>query len=201
MNILASIFLVSNSILLAFSKAQILTHPHPPNTTWIKGSSDIDQIAIYGSIGVESTDNTPGGRYQAVVWADSDGNPYVFGGLGYGTSFPSSENLLSDVWYLNSSSLTWKWVKGSSDINQDGVYGPIGIESIQNTPGGRRGAVVWADSDGNSYLFGGLGHESALSSWGAHDDVWFFNISNLCWTWMKGSSIINEIGNSGFIGV
>jgi hypothetical protein len=84
--------------------------------TWIKGSSETNQIEIYGSTEVESLDNTPGGRLGSVIWTDFDGNPYLFGGKGYGAS--SSLGFLNDLWYLNISSLCWKWLKGSSLINQ-----------------------------------------------------------------------------------
>jgi N-acetylneuraminic acid mutarotase len=165
---------------------------------WLKGSSDINQIGIYGSIGIESMNNTPGGRSEPASWTDSYGNAYLFGGLGFGSSSPGS---LNDVWFLNISSLSWKWLKGSSDINQLGIYGSIGIESVSTIPGGREGAASWTDLHRNPYLFGGRGYGSSTSSIGSLNDLWYLNISSLSWKWLKGSSDINQNGIYGSIGI
>jgi hypothetical protein len=190
-------FLVIINTLISYNDAQNITHPRGSYTTWIKGSSSMNQNGVYGSQGIESPNNTPGARTSAIIWTDSVGNAYLFGGLGFGGS--SSSGYLNDVWCLSISSLSWKWLKGSSDINQIGIYGSIGIESMNNTPGGRSEPASWTDSYGNAYLFGGLGFGS--SSPGSLNDVWFLNISSLSWKWLKGSSDINQLGIYGSIGI
>ena len=42
-----------------------------------------------------------------------------------------------------------------------GIYGTLGVASSSNFPGGRVGAISWADSSGNLWLFGGNGYDSA----------------------------------------
>jgi hypothetical protein len=160
----------------------------------------MDQVGVYGPMGVESFSSVPGGRFASMLWTDSYGNPYLFGGQGYGSS-STSEGRLNDVWYFNISSLMWKWLRGSSNVNQAGTFGSIGTESSNYTPGGRSAAVLWNDSYGNSYLFGGQGYGSSSTSEGRLNDLWYFNTSSLNWKWLKGSSEIDQIGFYEQIGV
>jgi hypothetical protein len=66
----------------------------------LKGSSIINQIAIYGPIGLESIDFTPGARRLPILWANSDENAYLFGGYGYGSSLSLGARFLNDIWYF-----------------------------------------------------------------------------------------------------
>jgi hypothetical protein len=47
----------------------------------MKVSSIVDQIEIYKSLGIESTDNMLGARRASAVWTDATGNDFVFGGV------------------------------------------------------------------------------------------------------------------------
>jgi len=41
------------------------------------------QPGVYGSLGVASASNIPGGRVGAISWTDSSGDLWLFGGNGY----------------------------------------------------------------------------------------------------------------------
>ncbi len=53
----------------------------------------------------------------------------------------------------------WTWVEGSNLDSQFGVYGAEGTGAPGNTPGARTGASAWTDTEGNLWLFGGLGND------------------------------------------
>ncbi len=49
--------------------------------------------------------------------------------------------------------------------------------------------MSWTDSNGNLWLFGGGGYDSA-GTHGFLDDLWGFDSSN--WTWVKGVTTVNQ---------
>jgi hypothetical protein len=49
--------------------------------TWMSGSNQFDQPAVYGTQGVAAPGNTPGARLAAAGWIDSSGTLWLFGGL------------------------------------------------------------------------------------------------------------------------
>ena len=53
--------------------------------TWVGGSSSINQLGSYGSLGVAAVGNVPGARaVQSMVIDSASRVMYVVGGLGYG---------------------------------------------------------------------------------------------------------------------
>jgi hypothetical protein len=51
--------------------------------TWISGSNSEGQLGNYGTKGLPSTANVPGGRRLATSWIDrSNNNFWIFGGFG-----------------------------------------------------------------------------------------------------------------------
>ena len=101
----------------------------------------------------------PSRRFNSVAWTDSSGNMYLFGGSD-GTS------LLNDLWKLTISDNTATWVQ---------------ITSTSTLPSGRDDSVAWADSSGNSYLFGGYRS-------GRLNDLWKLTVSNNTATWVQITS-------------
>jgi N-acetylneuraminic acid mutarotase len=103
----------------------------------------------------------------------------------------------------------WGWVNGSSvftdnssgEVGQPGVYGTLGQPASTNVPGGRLGAVSWTDKDGNFWLFGGGGLDSA-ENFGLLNDLWEFTPSTGEWTWISGGDTIPGFngGNPGVYG-
>lgn len=64
--------------------------------TWMSGSNLGRQPGKYGTQGVGSPGNSPGGRNSPTGWIDSTGNLYLFGGDGYDTS--GTLGYLNDLW-------------------------------------------------------------------------------------------------------
>ena len=131
---------------------------------WVSGSNTADAVGVYGTLGVASAGNVPGARSDAMAWADSSGNLWLFGGANGSTS-------LNDLWKFNPTTVSWTWVNGSNTGNATGVYGTLNTVSTSNTPGARSQAVAFTDSSGNLWLFGGLGNASSTTP-GLLNDLW-----------------------------
>jgi hypothetical protein len=50
-------------------------------------------------------------------------------------------------------------MSGSSQENQNGIYGNKGVPSLSNIPGGRYGLASWVDNEGSFWIFGGSGND------------------------------------------
>jgi N-acetylneuraminic acid mutarotase len=121
--------------------------------TWISGSNSYNAIGVYGTKGVASASNTPGARNSAFKWKDLNGNLWLFGGYGYGTTATIGD--LNDLWKFDVTTNQWTWVSGSSTINPAMVYGTMGVTTTSNVPNGRMGGTTWTDNAGNLWLYGG----------------------------------------------
>jgi hypothetical protein len=142
----------------------------------VNGSNAAGVVPVYGPQGVSSASNTPGGRDSAVGWTDVSGNLWLFGGFDYDSTLGTNgtNQILNDLWEFSPTSKEWTWVGGSDTGEAKGVYGAIGTASASNVPGARGSqgiAVTWTDSSGNSWLFGGVGYDSA-GTWGSLNDLW-----------------------------
>jgi hypothetical protein len=174
--------------------------------TWMGGRNTIavkfgGQSGIYGTLGVASASNVPGGREYAVSWTDSNGNFWLFGGMGY-DSVGTLGFGLNDLWEFNPTTKMWTWVSGSNTVpgangSQPGVYGTQGVPATTNVPGGRFGAVSWIDSNGNFWLFGGNGQDAPN---GFLNDLWEFSPTTKMWTWMSGSNTGSTSEGNGVYG-
>lgn len=162
---------------------------NPTNNTWtwISGSSTANSVGEYGKKGVPSINNAPGARVDAVSWADEAGNLWVFGGSGYA----DKKNVidLNDLWKFNPTNKTWTWISGSNTEAKKGFYGKKGIPATTNTPGARNSAMSWLDRNGNFWLFGGKGYDSAGRS-GFLSDFWKYEPINNQWVWVAGDDEI-----------
>src|SRR5688572_5018698 len=144
--------------------------------TWMKGPTTLDDPGIYGTQGVPSPANNPPARSEcAATWTDNSGNLWMFGGMGFSGRF-------NDLWKYEIATNTWTWMKGSSLVDQLGVYGTQGVENPANTPGARAVFSHWQDNSGNFWLFGGT------QPAGSFNDLWRYNPSTNNWAWMSGSS-------------
>ena len=174
--------------------------PTPPSSTtgewtWMSGSSTVNAnggpSGVYGTLGVASTVNVPGGRQLADSWTDSSGNFWLFGGYGFDSAGIDGD--LNDLWEFNPVSKAWTWESGSSAVpqqyyGQPGVYGTQGVAAVGNVPGGRYIAVRWTDSSGNFWLFGGQGDDSTGEQSAFLNDLWEFSPTTKEWAWMSGSN-------------
>jgi len=156
---------------------------------------------VYGTLGVFAAANTPGGREGAASWVDSSGNLWLFGGGGDDGN--GNSRILNDLWEFNPSTVEWAWMGGSSKVGLSGaasVYGTIGIPAAGNIPGSRATAASWIDSGGHFWLFGGSTVDSSGND-ATLNDVWEFNPSTGQWTWMGGSTQVDQPGVYGTEGV
>jgi N-acetylneuraminic acid mutarotase len=169
--------------------------------TWMGGSTGGEVAPVYGTLNVASTGNTPGGRDSSSVWVDSNGNFWLFGGLGEDPI--GLYVLFNDLWEFSPTAKTWTWVSGSNTGNAPGTYGTQGTPSSGDAPGARSGAASWIDTSGNLWLFGGSGLDSTGQNGGlptSLNDLWEFSPSAKTWTWVDGSNLINATGVYGTLG-
>jgi len=147
------------------------------------------------------TTTMPGGRQEAVGWADAHGNLWLFGGEGL-DSVGTLNGILNDLWVYNITGKQWTLVTGSTMANQTGAYpalpvtGPVNTTTAAGTcglavgdvplscqavsltaalPGSRWGASGWIDENGSLWLFGGWGLDSTGTNGnGALSDTWVY---------------------------
>ena len=160
------------------------------NWIWMGGSMVANTAPVWGSKGVASAANTPGGRFEPAGAADSSGRLWLFGGV---ASNPI-DNLLSDLWSYDTATQEWTWVGGSSGYDMPGSYGTEGVASPGNAPTPRSGAALWTDPAGNVWLFGGGGQEGtgAVTTGVGLDDLWKFDPKTAEWTWTGGTQNFND---------
>jgi len=171
------------------------------NWVWQGGSSNFNQSGVYGTQGTGATTNLPGGRWGAANFTDAAGNVWLFGGQGVDSA--GTIGLLNDLWQYNIAAKTWTWVSGSNLSGHNGVYGTLGTAAASNAPGGRQNAVLWVDSTGTLWLFGGFGLDSIGTSiapgvGGTLNDLWKFSGGQ--WTWVSGGGTTGLANQNGAYG-
>ena len=87
------------------------------------GSTDGNQLTnqhgVFGTMGVASASNWPGGRHRSASWYDApNAKAYVFGGAGNGeacSDWPDDEHwgYQSDLWSYDMNAGQWTWEHGS----------------------------------------------------------------------------------------
>lgn len=149
--------------------------------SWAGGSATVNQNGSY------SAPAMPGSRAGASGWLDAYGYLWLFGGHGldrYGV-----EGSLNDLWQYTAAT-AWTWSgKGDQTANTIGNYSlPV------LAPGSRDGAAEWTDSNGNLWLFGGNGYDSAGNK-GHLNDVWMFDrVGTSGWNWVNGANTVDQSG-------
>jgi gliding motility-associated-like protein len=158
--------------------------------TWMSGPDVPNQPAVYGTMGVPSSSNTPGGRWIYAGAKQLNGEFLIFGGgNAIYQGIPYSFN---DLWRFNSNTNQWTWLKGPTAINQAGVYGTKCVSSPSNNPGpGFEVRSNWTDDCGNLWLFGS----------GGSNDLWRYSVHTNEWTWVDGTNIVDAKGVYGKKGV
>ncbi len=128
--------------------------PSNSQWTWVSGTSTANDSGNYGTRGIGSTGNLPPGRQSMLTWKDANGYLYIFGGLG-------GPGYYNDVWKFNPANSQWTWVEGASTANALATYGTLGTGSTSNIPSARQGGLLWRDSTGTIWSFGGVGINAA----------------------------------------
>src|SRR3984885_760143 len=166
--------------------------------TWIGGSNTPNAAGVYGTQGTAAVSNVPRARMGGSAWVDTNGNVWLFGGLGLAQSGLAQE--YNDLWEYSPASGQWTWIGGSDGANAAGVYGTQRAGAAGNGPGARVSAVSWRDSSGNFWLFGGYGYDQ-VSSIGNLNDLWEYNLGAGVLTWIDGSLSTAAPGTYGLQGV
>lgn len=133
-------------------------NPANQQWVWLSGSSLVNAGGTYGTQGVAASANVPGARYGSISWKDSGGNLWLFAGQAYDAN--SAVGAINDWWMYNPTTQQWTWMSGAKLINASGMYGALGMASINNMPGARIAPSSWLDSSGTLWLFGGMGTDS-----------------------------------------
>jgi gliding motility-associated-like protein len=158
--------------------------------TWVNGSGTVNTTGNYGTQGVASPTNQPGGRFHGFSWVDAQGNFWIFGGFGYDAN--GFAGYLNDLWKYDMTTGEWTWMKGPNTANTAGSYGILQAPSPSNNPEARaEGATAWTANNGELWLFGGKSQLGFLS------DMWRYSPATNMWTWMSGPNTINNFANFG----
>ena len=163
--------------------------------TWMRGANVINSQGNYGVKGVPSVANDPGARtFAPISWVDNQNDLWMYAGQGYDVN--GNLGTLSDLWKYNIASNQWTWMNGSNIIGQAPVWGTMGVPAPTNFPGARNEtSASWIDATGNLWFFGGV------STPGALNDLWKYDVSSNQWTWMKGTTTGWANGNYGTKGI
>lgn len=157
--------------------------------TWMKGPQTNFYGGSWGTMGVTVAANNPSYRFECnASWTDANGDLWFFGGQGNGE--------YNDLWRFNIASNNWTWMNGSQWNNPAGWYGTQGVASPANQPPGRMVFASWKDLAGNFWIFGG-NDSSFFTGGGMLNDLWKYDPVAAQWTWMNGSSLINQPSVSG----
>lgn len=161
------------------------------NWIWMSGPSAVSQPAVYGTIGIPSTANTPGGRIVFASGKDAQGNFILFGGVDH-----TNTQFRNDLWRYNPATDEWTWLSGTNLINQPGSYVAKCVPSATNYPdNGHEVRTRWTDDCGNLWLFGPGSFASMTNS------LWRYSVANDTWTWVTGTGLANQNGVYGVRGV
>lgn len=167
-------------------------NPSSGEWAWMDGSSTVpapvcspdgacvrqSPSGIYGTLGIPSADNTPGGTSNMANWTDAAGNFWLFGGSGADSA--GNGGPLNDVWMFSPSTNEWTWMDGASTLSCSGGYcfvpgdyGVLGVPASSNAPGSRYGAAGSSNGNGVAWIFGGEGYDSTGTA-GYLNDLWAF---------------------------
>lgn len=150
---------------------------------WVAGGKNPNskQIKEVKKNGVESTEDTPSGRYAAIGWVDKSGEKlWLYGGYGIDNKVQTTGGL-SDMWFFNIKKNVWRWHSGPLTFYEKANQEISGLESPKATPGFRYGAVGWTDKSGDLWLFGGQSKFSK-DTVVINNDLWKFNPKTERWT-------------------
>ncbi len=167
-------------------KTQTVIPPTGP-WVWMHGDNTPDQPGSYGTMGVSSPTNKPSARYDAATWTDNNNVFWMFGGA------KSPTEMYNDLWKYENGG--WVWVRGTNLVSQTGIYGTLGVPDGTSQPGARCAASTWFQTDASGryiWLYGGWTSTGGNPPLDKHNDLWKFNLDTKEWTWVSGSSSLNQ---------
>ncbi|MBS1744088.1 MAG: T9SS type A sorting domain-containing protein [Bacteroidetes bacterium] len=143
---------------------------------WMHGDSTIAHAAVYGNNSFIYEPTRPGALHNAVAWAGTNGDVWLFGGRGY-TAAAFGE--LNALWKYSALNNQWTFLKGDPQTYVAGDYGVLEIPAFTNKPGSREKPVAWTDSIGNIWMFGGEYYPLNTTATNYNNDLWKFGLVNL----------------------
>jgi N-acetylneuraminic acid mutarotase len=170
---------------------------NPVTLVWtkLKGSNNINEVGIYGTIRVPNMNNNPGARSKAMGQLVNN-KFYLIGGYGFGNT---TNGYLNDVWVYDYIQNEWNWLNGSNTVNSLGSYGILEEENDTNIISGRASCLEWTYNN-NIYFYGGFGNNN-LGTIGTFSDLWIYKPSNNSFTLQKGDNIMDKVGHFGTKGI
>jgi len=157
--------------------------------TWVSGSKELNQPAVYEEIGVPHPNNVPGSRYNGCLWEAKNGVLWLFGGYGISPDgnegtlihlFTNYSGWLNDLWKFENG--MWTFVAGSEGADAQSIFGLPRIPDSESYPGARYYCVCWKDNNGHFWIYGGINGEGSFLA-----ETWRFDGTN--WTFWAGSEI------------
>jgi hypothetical protein len=150
--------------------------------TWMTGDGSFAPQPVYGSLGISSPLNTPGGRcYSGCAWAGVDSKLWLYSGWGSGDNY-------GDLWRYDILNNEWAWMSGTNQVDEPPIYGTLGVADNTCFPGCRIELCnQWVDLQGRFWLYGSQSISADRS------DMWMFDPSSNLWTWESGSSSVGFV--------
>jgi hypothetical protein len=148
--------------------------------TWMNGDTThggADSIAA--AKGIYNASNKPGVCIEGkCTWVTPDNHLWLLADF-------------NNLWQYDPAVNQWAWMGATGPAN----YGTKGVGTLSTLPGDRvETSTNWVDNSGNLWLFGGY-------NGGDLNDMWEYTVSTGIWTWMSGTSVLNNTGTYGTLGV
>lgn len=166
-NIPGSRFATATAIADGTEKLFLFSGTNNVGDTWMFDHSIRQWACIY--VGTTTgTSQMPGGRlYHSMIAVPGTSLIVMTNGNGYGNL--GKQNQLSDIWILDTYSVTWVWVRGEEATNV-GTYGTKRVTSQQGLPPRRNApSLAYAAGIGKLIMYAG-----SLGA-GITDDLWYID--------------------------
>jgi hypothetical protein len=150
---------------------------NPVTKRWALTVSSAPTTAPPGSGSYTSAPYWPGGRHNGMVWVDSSGTLWLFGGLGIDAN--GNDSYLNDLWSFSISSGQWKLAPASPTVGGDFTGAPPppnanGVFGASYWPSARGGAATWVDNSGRLWMFAGA-YSDQSGNLQLLDDLWVYD--------------------------
>ena len=135
----------------------------------------INSPPVYGTQGVGSASNNPGGRLVYCTWKDNATDEfYFFGGSGQGGNMP-----YNDTWKYNRFSGEWTWMDGTMGPFHPGIYDETCDARTNSFPEAlMENRARCLDLSGRLWTFSSLGS----------NDLWVYDSDSQKWIWAWAGS-------------
>ncbi len=156
--------------------------------TWMTGGGSVNANPIYGTLNVYAPNNTPGGFVACpavgtlyTMWITSDDHLWMLVNRDGG-------NIQCEMWEYDP--LTNQWRCRRIDVHPFGQSQVFPAPCVENNPAifpvvRSEMRVDWVDDCNNLYFFGG---STFCTNSTIYNDIWRYNPSNNCYTYIRGGT-------------